>query len=62
MSKISKIIVAVVVVVIFIALFAVVTGVRSDAGAATPGFLGIVLFAGMIVALRAVWKQGEKDE
>lgn len=57
MSKLSKIVVTIVIVVIFVALFAVISGIRSDAGAATPGIIGLALFAAAIAALRAVWEK-----
>lgn len=61
MEKGTKIILTIIIVVVFIGLSAVVTGIRSDAGAATPGIFGIILFAALIVGLRAVWKK-DKDE
>lgn len=56
MSKVSKTIVTIVIVVVFIALFAVIVGVCGDAGYSTPGPLSLILFFGMIGAIRAVWK------
>ena len=61
MEKGAKIIVTIIIVVVFIGLSAVVTGIRNDAGAATPGIFGIILFAALIGGLRAVWKK-DKDE
>ena len=57
MSKSAKVILTIVVVVLFIVLSAVITGIRSDAGNATPGILAIVLFALLIIALRTIWKK-----
>jgi hypothetical protein len=57
MEKSTKIILTVIIVVVFIILSAVVTGIRSDSGAATPGIFGIILFAALIGGLRAVWKK-----
>lgn len=57
MSKASKIIVTIVIIVVFIFLYAIIVGVRSEAGNSTPGILGLVVFAGMIGAIRAVWKK-----
>lgn len=59
MGKASKIIVTIVCVIVFIALTAVVSGIRSDAGTATPGILAIILMIALIGALRAVWKKEE---
>ena len=61
MEKGTKIILTIIIVVFFIGLSAVVTGIRNDAGAATPGIFGIILFAALIGGLRAVWKK-DKDE
>ena len=61
MEKGTKIIVTIIIVVVFIGLSAVVTGIRNDAGAATPGIFGIILFAALIGGIRAVWKK-DKDE
>ena len=62
MEKSTKIILTVIIVVVFIVLSAVVTGIRSDSGAATPGIFGIILFAALIGGLRAVWKKDKKEE
>ena len=62
MGKASKIIVTIIIVVVFIVLSAVVTGIRSDSGAATPGIFGIILFAALIGGLRAVWKKDKNEE
>ena len=62
MEKSTKIILTVVIVVVFIILSAVVTGIRSDSGAATPGIFGIILFAALIGGLRAVWKRDQNED
>lgn len=59
MGKVSKIIVTIVCVIVFILLSGVVSGIRSDAGFATPGIFGIILMFALIGALRAVWKKEE---
>ena len=61
MSKASKIIVTIVIIVLEIVLSAIIIGVRSDAGYSTPGPLGLIVFLGMIGAIKAVWKK-EKNE
>ena len=61
MQKTTKVIVTIVAIVLFIVLSAVVTGIRSDAGHSTPGFLAIVLLAALIGALRAIWKKSDGD-
>ena len=62
MDKLGKIIVTVVVIVICFIIFGVIVGVRSDNGAATPGILGLAVFAGAIAAVRAIWKKDDKDK
>jgi len=57
MSKTSKIVVTIVVVFIFIVLFAAISGSRSSAGMIGPGIFGLIVFAAMIGALRAIWKK-----
>lgn len=57
MSKLSKIAVTVIAVLLFVVLFALLQGARESAGAATPGVIGIILLAGLIGALKAVWKK-----
>ena len=61
MNKASKIIVTIVIIVVFIFLYAIIIGVRGEAGHRTPGILGFAVFAGMIGAVRAVWKN-DKDK
>ena len=62
MEKSTKVIITVIIVVVFIALFAVISGIRSDAGAATPGIIGLILFAALIGGLRAVWKKDKNED
>ena len=51
MQKSTKVIVTIVAVALFFILSAVVTGVRSDAGYSTPGFLAIILFGSALLSL-----------
>ena len=62
MSKLAKVLFTAVILVIFIAIFAVITGVRGDAGHSTPGIVGLLVFAGMIGGIRAGWKSGHEDK
>lgn len=62
MQKLTKVIVTIVAVVLFFILFAVVTGIRSDAGHSTPGFLAIILLVALIGALRAIWKKSNDND
>lgn len=62
MNTITKILVTVGCVLIFIILFAGVVGTREAAGHKTPGIVGLVLFAALIGALRAIWKGGKKED
>ena len=61
MNKLGKLIVTIVVIVVFIILFGIIVGVRTDSGAATPGILGLAVFAGMIAAIKAIWKKDKKE-
>lgn len=62
MNKVSKILVTIGIVFIFLILFGVIVGIRGEAGHRTPGILGLAVFAGMVGALKAVWKKPKKDE
>ena len=62
MEKSTKIIVTIIIIVVFIVLSANVSGIRSDAGAATPGIFGIILFAALIGGLSAVWKKDKNGD
>lgn len=61
MNKVSKILVTLGVVFIFFILFAAIVGIRGEAGHKTPGILGLVVFAGMIGALKAIWKKNKSE-
>ncbi len=58
MNKFSKIVITAVIIFVFIVLFGALTGIRGDAGQTTPGIFGLILFAGMFGAIKAVWKKG----
>ena len=62
MSKTTKILVTVLLLVLFFAIFSAIVGVRSDSGNSTPGILGLIVFAGMIGAIRAIWKSKSNDD
>lgn len=47
---------------VFIALFGAIVGIRGDSGHSTPGIFGLIVFAGMIGAVRAVWKKGGNED
>lgn len=59
-SQINKILLTVGAAILFIGLSAVITGIRSDAGYATPGFFAIVLLMLFVLALRVIWKKPKK--
>ncbi len=61
MSKLSKIIMTIGVIVVFIVLYAIIVEVRQSSGAHRPGILGVIVLAGMIGAIRAIWKKGDKN-
>lgn len=60
MSKLAKIIITIIIVVIAIVLTAVISGARNAAGYTTPGIFAIIVLAGAIGGIRAVWKQQDK--
>ena len=62
MQKTTKVIVTIVAIVLFIILSTVITGIRSDTGHSTPGFLSIILLVALIGALRAVWKKSNDND
>ena len=62
MSKAAKIVVTVIVLFVFFLLFSLVVGVRAEAGNSTPGILGLILFFGVIYAVRAIWKSGKDNK
>ena len=61
MSKSAKILVTIGVVFLFIIVFGVIAGAMSNAGR-TPGILGLIVFGGLIGALRAIWKKPKGKE
>ena len=61
MNTTTKIIVTIVVIVVFIFLFGVIVGVRGDNGNSTPGLFGLIVFAGLIGAIRAIWKKDNNE-
>ena len=56
MNKLSKMLVTIGVFFVFIILFGAIVGSRSDSGQSTPGIFGLIIFAALIGALRAIWK------
>lgn len=62
MSKVSKIIVTIVVVIAFMVIFGIIVGVRGENGNSTPDIFGLIVFAGMIGAIRAIWKKSDNDD
>lgn len=59
MNKTAKIIVTIIVVFAFFMLFALVNAGREATGHSTPGILGLILFAAVYGAIRAIWKSGK---
>lgn len=53
MSKVAKVLVTVVILFVFFLLFGAIVG-TSDSG--RPGIVGLILFAGVIGGVRAIWK------
>ena len=61
MNKVSKILVTIGIVFIFLIMFGVIVGIRGEAGHRTPGILGLAVFAGMVGALKAIWKKNKNE-
>ena len=53
MSKSAKVLVTIAILFVFFLLFGAIVG-TSDSG--RPGFIGLILFAGVIGGVRAIWK------
>lgn len=62
MSKTAKILVTICIVFVFFILFGAVVGVRESSGQKTPGILGLILFAALYGAIKAVWKSKKNDD
>lgn len=63
MSTFVKIVVTIGVVFLFFIVFGAIVGIRGGSGHSTPGFLGLIAFAALVGALRAIWKgKGKKKE
>ena len=59
MEKASKVLVTIVILLVFILLFSVVISTNASG---RPGIIGLILFAGLIGALRALWKSNKKED
>ena len=67
MSTFIKVVVTIGVVFLFFIIFGAIVGIRGGSGHSTPGFLGLIVFAALVGALRAIWKgkgkgKGKKKE
>lgn len=60
MEKSGKIIATIISIVIFIVIFTIIAGVSSDSGKG-PGIIGLAAMAGLIAALRAIWKKDKNN-
>ena len=61
MEKSTKIILTIVLVVVCIVIFAAISGMRSAAGNSTPGILGLIVVAGTIGGIKAIWKKSDNE-
>lgn len=59
MGKASKVLVTIVILLVFYLLFGAIV---STTASGRPGIIGLILFAGLIGALRALWKSPKKDD
>ena len=62
MSKLSKVLVTIGIIIGFLFVFAFLVYSRRQGGHSTPGILGLILFAGMIAGINAVWKKTNDDD
>ena len=62
MNKLTKILVTIGVVFLFLVINTIIVGVREEAGHKTPGFLAVIVFAGMLGALKAIWKKPKNQD
>ena len=62
MNKVTKILVTAIAVIIFIVLLGALIAIRESSGHRTPGMLGLILFAGLVGAIRAIWKKQSNDD
>lgn len=59
MSKIAKVFVTIVIIMAFFLLFGAVVGSSENGGA---GLIGLILFAGLIGGIRAIWKTPKQTD
>lgn len=63
MSTFVKVVMTFGVLFLFFIIFGAIVGIRGGSGHSTPGFLGLIVFAALVGALRAIWKgKGKKKE
>lgn len=60
MTKTAKVVVTIVIVFVFSLLFGAIVESRGQGNG--PGFIGLILFAGLIGALRAIWKKPKQTD
>lgn len=58
MKKSSKAFATLGVIVLFLIIMALIEGPKGPGGG-PPGIIGIILFIGLIVAIRAIWKSNK---
>lgn len=62
MNQFSKVVVTIVAIIILFLLTVAISHMRSDSGFSTPGIFGLIVFAGFIGALRAIWKKPKGED
>ena len=53
----TKILVTIGAILIFLLIFGVLIASQKSSGNSNPGIFGIILFGGLIAAIRAIWKK-----
>ena len=62
MGKTAKILVTIGIVFLFFIVYGAIVGAMRDADRSTPGILGLIAFGGLIGALKAIWKDSNKED
>lgn len=62
MISFTRVIVTIIVIILFFVVFGAIVGVGESSGHSTPGILGLIVFAAMIGALRAIWRKPKNKD
>ena len=62
MNKTSKIVISVLASFVVLMIYALLAAATSASGGHVPGLIGLILFGGLYYGLKAMWKDGKKDD